>query len=176
MAQPPQLLCRRVQHCHSLVSRMQVHLKSIVITWSSSPSHGVGPTTASPGGGCWRSSAAATLQTCRVGIRQIVVSRENGHDPAVIQEDPSAPASRVGPESGLRPTRGRRRCALAPTREGYSQTISVEVANTCLDPRERACYRSGVAAETGKVGVLEWSRGLTPGKTLRQVSMARGCP
>ena len=49
-AVPPQLPCRRVQHCHAVVSRMQVHLKSIVITWSSSPSHGVGPTTVSPCG------------------------------------------------------------------------------------------------------------------------------
>ena len=63
--------------------------------------------------------------------------------------------------------------APSPRRgKGIRKRSASRLPTPAIDPRERACYRSGVAAETGKVGVVEWSRGLTPGKTVRQVSIA----
>jgi hypothetical protein len=137
-AVPPQLPCRRVQHCHAVVSRMQVHLKSIVITWSSSPSHGVGPTTVSPCGR-WMLAIKRGRHTVDTPCRQPSYS-------CVMRTVTTPPSSKKilahlplesGRSPGFAKTRGRHRCALAPPKEGYSQTISVEVANTCHRPTRK---------------------------------------
>ncbi len=58
-------------------------------------------------------------------------------------------------------------------RKGIRKRSASRLPTPAIDPRERACYRSGVAAETGKVGVVEWSRGLTPGKTVNGMGGVR---